>query len=194
MRDRKILGLIIAAFVITGFIHAQEKEFISYKVDGKEFHFTEVKLEFHPDHAYLAIEAGKTEKIDRGPDFFPRYRDYTIAITIELAYEEASLVGKHESKIPDTMPVYIEWYEWIDKKEGEIATPYISLDGGNEDVRIFTVIFENIGPPGSIIKGSFYGKLYDQDDKLHEVTEGKFAIKRTDVTENFGLSKIPHLK
>jgi len=92
------------------------------------------------------------------------------------------------------MPVYIEWYEWIDKKEGEIATPYISLDGGNEDVRIFTVIFENIGSPGSIIKGSFYGKLYDQDDKLHEVTEGKFAIKRTDVTENFGLSKIPHLK
>lgn len=182
MRNKKTLATIIAVFVITGFIHAPEKEFISYKIDGKEYYIAEVKLEFHPENAYLHIEGGKSEKIDRGPNIFPRYRQAKIGITIELSCDEESAKGKHESNTPDTMPIYIEWYEWIDKKEGEIVFPYISLDGGNESVRTFAVIFEDFGPPGSTIKGSFYGKLYDQDNKLHEVTEGKFTIKRTDVT------------
>ena len=36
------------------------------------------------------------------------------------------------------------------------------------------------GPPGSIVTGTFSGKLYDEDGKLHEITDGVFSVPRVD--------------
>jgi hypothetical protein len=55
---KKHLILFISAFLITiPFLSsAQEEEFISYKVNGLEFHLTDVILEYYPDAYYLHIE------------------------------------------------------------------------------------------------------------------------------------------
>lgn len=182
MKGRLLLTFIFVIFSLFSFILAQEKEFITYKVDGKEFYFTDVMLEFHPDDGYVSIEGGKTEKIDQGPYSYPRYTNIEVEIFIQTLGDEKSMVGKHESNTSAEMPVYITWYEWIDKEKGEINELDIGLDSGDESIMIFTLIFENFGPPGSIVKGTFKGKLFDEEDDLHEVSDGKFAIKRTDVS------------
>lgn len=93
---------------------------MSYKVDGKEFYFTDVKLEYHPGDGYISSEGGKTEKIVLGPYSFPRYRDVEVGIFIQMGGDENSLVGKHESNTSNEMPTVISWFEWIDKEKGEI--------------------------------------------------------------------------
>jgi hypothetical protein len=77
------------------------------------------------------------------------------------------------------MPVYFGWYEVVpgkDKKQIEIREHLASLDSGDEGEMLMRLKIDNFGPPGAIIRGSFSGKLFDEDGILHEITDGLFAL------------------
>jgi peptidyl-dipeptidase Dcp len=80
-----ILGLFGLLF-LTGRLGAQE-EFISYKLDGKAFHLTDVKLGYHPEN-YLDIEGLKRERVDLGRNSVPHYRDAEAGITFQKYMHE----------------------------------------------------------------------------------------------------------
>jgi len=182
MKGKLFVSVICIIFAFSPFLLAQDEGLISYKVDGKEYHVTDAVFEFHPGDGWGSIIGSKTERIDRGAFYIPRYVEVeTVGIWVDIAQDEQSIVGTHEANISDLMPITISWIEWIDKGKREYKESYIHQDDSEEEKSIFTVIFENFGPAGTIIKGSFYGKLVDDEGKVYEVTEGKFEIKRVDV-------------
>lgn len=160
----------------------QGEEFISYKVNGLEFNLTDVMLEYNPDAYYLHIEGTKSFRADLGPDHFPRYKNCESSITIECSQEGDSFLGTHESNSPDTMPVYVSWCLLHQKEGGRkvMENFEVSLDSEDEAL-LFSITFEEFGPPGSLAKGTFHGKLIDGDGKLHEIADGRFQIIRKDV-------------
>ncbi|MBN1223005.1 MAG: hypothetical protein JXB23_07130 [Candidatus Aminicenantes bacterium] len=171
--------LILLSF--TCFALAQSEEFISYLVDGKAFRLTDVKFESHGEGGYIHIEGVKTDKVDFGPDARPQFRDIETSITFELSPEGDSPVGTHRARSSDTMPVYVSWYESTKtNKSVNVILYQASLDSGDENVMMFQVTFENFGGPGTLIKGTFSGKLFDEQGKLHQVTDGRLAIKLTE--------------
>lgn len=181
MRGKLSVSVICIIFSLATFLLAQDKGSISYKVDGKEYNFTDAVFEFHPEEGWGSIKGGKTERIKVEGYPFAQYREVEIGIWVDIAQDEQSIVGTHTANISDLMPVSISWLEWIDKEKGQFKDVYIQQDDSGEEKSIFTVIFENFGPPGTIIKGSFYGKLVDDEGKVYEVSEGKFEIERVDV-------------
>jgi hypothetical protein len=154
-----------------------QDEFISYKLDGKEVRLTDVKLLWHQDN-YLTIEGVAMEKVDFGKNATPRFREAEASITFQISPEGDSFVGTTKASSSDTLPIYVSWYE-IGKEEGfvKIFAHMADMDSSFEG-QIFTVTIENFGDEGTLIKGTFSGKLKGDDDKLHAVEGGKFAIRR----------------
>ena len=181
MRFKLLAAVTLFIFSLPIFLLGQDKAFVSYKVDGKEFYFTEGILEYHPDEGWGSLKGLKIEKLDLGEYHFPRYGEIEIGIWVDISPDENTLVGKHQAKLSDEMPVSITWYEWIDKEKGEFKEFYIHQDETGESDSIFTLEIENFGPPGSIITGTFSGKLVDDEGIVYQITEGKFAVTRTDV-------------
>lgn len=181
MKGKLLVTAIFIVFSFSIFLLAQDEGLISYKVDGKEFRFTDAVFEFHPLDGWGSIKGGKVERIKMGGYPFPQYRDIEVGIWVDIAQDEQSIVGKHEANISDLMPISVSWFEWIDKEKGEIKEIYLQQDDSGAEKSMFTVIFENFGPPGTIIKGTFYGKLVDDEGNVYEVSEGRFEIKRVDV-------------
>jgi hypothetical protein len=162
---------------------AQQDQFISYQVDGKKFNLTNVKLQSSQEGDFIHIEGTRIDKVDFGEGAIPRYREIEVGVTIEVSLSGAA-VGTHVAHASDIMPVYVSWYEV--KKDGsrtDVKPILASMDSGAEDMLEFSVTFENFGPTGALIKGSFSGKLLDEDENAHRIAEGKFAIKRTDMEE-----------
>jgi len=160
---------------------AAQDQFISYLVDGKKCSLTNVKLQSSQEGDFIHIEGTRTDKVDFGEGAMPRYRETEVGITIEVSLS-GSAAGTHVAHSSDTMPVYVSWYEV--KKDGsrtDVKNVLASMDSGAEDLLEFSVTFENFGPAGTLIKGSFSGKLLDEDENPHRISEGKFAIKRTDM-------------
>ena len=175
-----LLGL-FTAFVLAGQAFAQD-EFVSYKFDGKEVRLTDVKLLWHADN-YLTVEGVAKEKVDFGENAYPRFREAEAGVTFQIAPEGDSFVGTYKSSTSDTLPVYVSWYE-IGKEEEfvKIFAHTADLDSSHEG-QTFTVTIENFGGEGTLVKGTFSGKLKGDDDKLHAVEGGTFAIRRKNIKD-----------
>jgi hypothetical protein len=80
------------------------------------------------------------------------------------------------------MPVYVSWCLLRPKEDGRKVMKNFeaSLDSKDESL-LFSITFEEFGAPGSLVKGTFHGKLMDGEGKLHEIAEGKFQVIRKDV-------------
>ena len=164
-------------------IPAQNEEIISYKAENHEFHLTDVKLEHHPDEQYIHIEGTKTFKADMGADHFPRYQNCASGITIELFKQGESYIGTFQGKSSDVIPVYVEWC--LLHEEGETSKKTIknflaSLDSG-EDIMNFSITIDEFGPADLLVRGTFNGKLLDEEGTLHTISDGKFQLIRVDV-------------
>jgi hypothetical protein len=183
MSIRKVVLWICLCLVMAIFSQAQEDQFISYSVNGKTFHFTDVKLQSSGEGGFIHLEGVKIEKVDFGKNSIPRYRDLEVGITVELSPDD-SIVGTHTAHSSDTMPVYVNWYETVKaQNRTEIKQILTSMDSGAEDMLEFTITFENFGPKGTLVKGTFKGKLLDEQENAYTVTDGKFAIKVTDMEQ-----------
>ena len=183
MKKGLIIFLFFMFLCIPQMIRAQVEEFISYKVDSMEFHLTDVKLEFHPDEQYIHIEGTKGFKADMGADHFPRYQNCESGITIEFFKQGETFVGTVQGQSSDVIPVYVSWCLMIqedEKSKKTIKNFLASLDSG-EDIMNFSTTIDEFGPPDSLVKGTFYGKLLDEDGKLHNILDGKFQLMRVDV-------------
>ncbi|MBN1567153.1 MAG: hypothetical protein JXA73_04870 [Acidobacteria bacterium] len=159
-----------------------QNEFMSYTLDGRLLQMKETKLLRHSDN-YLTIEGAVKEKVDFGEDAQPRYRDAEAGISFQISPEGDSFVGTFKGKSSDTLPVYVSWYE-IGKEQGFVKIFAHSADmDSSQPEQIFTVTLENYGEEGTLIRGTFSGKLKGDDGKLHAVEEGKFAIRRKNVKD-----------
>lgn len=177
-----ILGFSLLMFAPFAF-GAEQSGTVSYKIDGKAFSFKDARLEYSAGDGYLTITREGTEDV-ADPADAGRKVEVNVGMSIELAVEEKALVGVHEAKSGDAMPVYFSWYEIeTDKDTNEKVVKDIlaSLDGEDEKKQSFRLKIDNFGPAGTVIKGSFSGNLFDEDGKLREVADGVFAIPREDV-------------
>lgn len=183
MKKRLFIVLLFLSLCFLQPIHAQHDEFISYRVDNLEFHLTDVKLEFHPDEEYIHIEGSKSFKADLGEGHYPRYKNCESGITIELFKQGETFIGTVQSNSPNVTPVYVSWC--LMKKEDETSKKTMknflaSLDS-EEDIMNFSITIEEFGPENSFVKGTFHGKLLDEEGKLHNILDGKFQLIRVDV-------------
>lgn len=159
-----------------------QNEFMSYTLDGKLIPMKEIKLLRHSDN-YLTIEGAVKEKVDFGENAQPRYRDAEAGITFQISPEGDSFIGTFKGKSSDTLPVYVNWYE-IGKDQGFVTIFAHSADmDSSHPEQIFTVTLDNYGEEGTLIQGTFSGKLKGDDGKLHAVEEGKFAIRRKNIKD-----------
>jgi hypothetical protein len=172
-------------FLVPAVACAEGSGAVSYKIDGKAFSYKDATLEYSAKDGYLTITREGMEEVADPSD--PKQRiDVNVGVSIELAAEEKALVGVHEANSADTMPVYFSWYEIVADKEakGKVLKDFLaSLDNGDEKKQTMRIKVDNFGPAGTVVKGSFSGKLFDEDGALHEVTDGTFAIPRTDVKD-----------
>ena len=182
---KKEMLIFLASILILGSLvsPAQEKEFISYKVDSLEFSLTDVKLEFYPDEEYVHIEGVKLVEVNIGEGRFTRNQNCESGITIQCFKQGESFLGTFEAQSADEIPVYVSWFLLVQNKEKskkEIKNFLASLDSG-EDILSFSITFSEFGSAGSLVKGTFHGKLLDEDGELHEIRDGKFQLMRKDV-------------
>lgn len=175
-----ILGIILLLF-IAFLSQAQEEQFISFSVNGKTFKFTDVKLQSSGEGDFIHLEGLKTERVDFGENHYPRYRDIEVGITIELS-PDSSVIGTHTAHSSDIMPVYVSWYEAVKEQDRtEIKEILTSMDSGDAESQEFSITFENFGPKGTLAQGTFKGRLLDEEGNSYNITEGKFAVKVTDM-------------
>jgi hypothetical protein len=183
MKQGLLIFLFFMFLCIPQTIRAQVEDFISYRVNGLEFYLTDVKLEFHPDEQYIHIEGIKVFKADLGADHFPRYQNCESGITIELFKQEETFVGTIQGQSSDVIPVYVSWCLLVQEDENlkkTLKNFLASLDSG-EDIMNFSVTIDEFGPADSLVKGTFHGKLLDEDGTLHNILDGKFQLIRVDV-------------
>jgi hypothetical protein len=163
--------------MLSGF--AQQGQSISYSVNGKKFQLAEVKLQASAEGDFMHIEGLRKDKVDLGENAVPRYREAEVGITVEISLS-GPVVGTHVAHSSDTMPVYVNWYEVKKDDYGTSLDEVLaSMDSGDEDKLEFSVIIENFGPAGTLVKGSFSGRLLDEEGNSYSITDGKFAIRRT---------------
>jgi hypothetical protein len=154
-----------------------QDEFISYTLDGKSVRLAEVKLVWHPEN-YLDVEGARRERVDCGPNAYPRIREAEAGITFQISPEGEDFVGTHAGRSSDVLPVYVSWYGLVKRGSSvEIADGSADLDGNGEG-QSFTVTFDNFGPEGTLVVGTFFGRLYDGNGKAHTVENGRFAVRR----------------
>ena len=163
---------------------AQTGGTISYKVDGKVFTFKDSRLEYYKADGYISLVGERVEMVadPTGPE--GEKREITVGMTIQLAKSEDALAGEHRTSTSDEMPTHFSWYEIVpteDKKAKEIKEYLASLDSGDETKMVIRLKIDKFGPPGSLIQGTFSGKLFDEDGKLHEITDGVFSVPRKDM-------------
>ena len=189
MTFQRALLIVLAATVLAATVRAvpqaasQTGGTVSYKIDGRAFNFTDGRLEYYKDDGYVSLVAERAEMVEdpSGPE--GEKREVTVGMSIQLAKEESRLVGDHRSSTPDEMPTHFSWYEIVpreDKKGKEIRESLATLDEGDESKMYIRLKIETFGPAGSLVAGTFSGKLFDEDGKLHEITDGVFRVPRVD--------------
>lgn len=179
-----VLCALLAVMITPALPSAQTGGAVSYKVDGKAFVFQAGRLEYYKGDGYISLVAERVEMVANpaGPE--GEMREVTVGMTIQLAKGEDALAGEHRASTPDEMPTHFSWYEIVpteDKKAKEIKEYLASLDGGDESAMVILLKIEKFGPPGSLVQGTFSGKLFDEDGKLHEITDGVFSVPRKDM-------------
>jgi hypothetical protein len=181
---RVVFFAMLAVTISSALPSAQTGGTVSYKVDGKAFAFKDGRLEYYKGDGYISLVGERVEMVadPSGPE--GEKREITVGMTIQLAKSEDALAGEHRSSTPDEMPTHFSWYEIVpteDKKAKEIKEYLASLDSGDESVMVIRLKIDKFGPPGSLIQGTFSGKLFDEDGKLHEITDGVFSVPRKDM-------------
>jgi len=182
MPFRKTLWIALAIVCLAApRVASQTGGTVSYKLDGRSFSFTDGRLEHYQADGYVSLVAERVEMVEdpSGPE--GEKREITVGMSIQLAKEESQLVGDHRSSTPDEMPTHFSWYEFVpteDKKGKTIKEFLASLDEGDETKMSIRLKIETFGPVGGLVTGTFEGKLYDEDGKLHEITGGVFSVPR----------------
>jgi len=185
MLVRRVILIVTLAVMLSSVLpSAQTGGTVSYKVDGKAFAFKDGRLEYYKGDGYISLVGERVEMVANpsGPE--GEKREITVGMTIQLAKSEDALAGEHRSSTPDEMPTHFSWYEIVpteDKKAKEIKEYLASLDSGDESVMVIRLKIDKFGPAGSVITGTFSGKLFDEDGKLHEITDGVFSVPRKDM-------------
>jgi hypothetical protein len=182
--QRALLIVLAATVLAVPQVASQTGGTVSYKIDGRAFSFTDGRLEYYRDDGYISLVAERVEMVEdpSGPE--GEKREVTVGMTIQLAKEESRLVGDHRSNTPDEMPTHFSWYEIVpteDKKGKTIREFLAGLDEGDETKMFIHLKIESFGPAGGLVTGTFEGKLYDEDGKLHEITGGVFRVPRVDI-------------
>ena len=184
MTFRQALWIVLAALALAAPRAASRTGgTVSYRIDGQAFSFTDGRLEYYKSDGYVSLVAERVEMVvdPSGPE--DEKREITVGMSIQLAKEESQLVGDHRSSTPDEMPTHFSWYEIVpteDKKGKTIREILIGLDEGDETKMFIRLKIETFGPAGGLVTGTFEGKLYDEDGKLHEITGGVFRVPRVD--------------
>jgi hypothetical protein len=181
---RIAIGILLTAILGSVLPSAQTGGTISYKIDGKAFAFKDGRLEYYKGDGYISLVAERVEMVadPTGPE--GEKREITVGMTIQLAKSEDALAGEHRTSTPDEMPTHFSWYEIVpteDKKAKEIKEYLAGLDSGDETKMVIRLKIDKFGPAGSVITGTFSGKLFDEDGKLHEITDGVFSVPRKDM-------------
>jgi hypothetical protein len=177
----KIAGAVVLLALTAALAGAQGT--VSYKVDGKPFSFQDARLEYHAGDGYFSLDCERLETV-RLPN--GSQREVSTGMTIQLAGETESFVGRHEASSPDEMPVYFSWYEQVagkDKNNPQIVQYLASLDSGDPARMKMLLKVESFGAPGKAVRGSFSGTLFDEQGVLHTISDGTFAVNRTDAAE-----------
>ncbi len=171
----KVTGAAALLVLIAALAGAQGT--VSYKVDGKPFRFQDARLEYHPADGYFSLDCERRETVTMGDG---SEWETVVGMTIQLAGEPKSFVGLHEASSPDEMPVSFSWY----LLEAEQILEYLaSLDDGDPARMKMAVQIDSFGAPGKTVRGSFRGTLFDEYGEAHTVSDGLFAVTRTDVME-----------
>ena len=162
---------------------APESGAVSYKLDGKAFSFKDGRLDYYKADGYVWLIGERVESVadPSGPP--DEKREVTVGMSIQLAKDEKAFVGPHEAKSADEMPAHFTWYEIVPTEDGkgkEIKEFMASLDSGDGRM-VLRLKIDGFGPPGSIVTGTFSGRLCDEDGKLHEITDGVFSVPRKDM-------------
>ena len=181
---RIAIGAFLAAFLGSALPAVQTGGSISYKIDGKEFAFKNGRMEYFKDDGYVWLIAERVERIADPSGVYDEPLEMTIDLNIQLAKSEDKLVGLHEARSSDEMPTHFSWYEIVpteDKKGKEINEYLAGLDSGEGDQMVIRLKIDQFGPPGSLVTGTFSGKLFDEDGRLHEITDGVFSVPRVDM-------------
>jgi hypothetical protein len=178
-----LIGFLVMALAVPALSPAQAGGSVSYRLDGKEFSFKNGRLEHYRADGYVSLVAERVEMVEdpSGPE--GETREVTVGMTIQLAKEESQLIGDHRSSTPDEMPTHFSWYEIVptEDKKGKMIKEFLaSLDEGDESKMFIRLKIESFGPAGGLVTGTFEGKLYDEDGKLHEITGGVFRVPRVD--------------
>jgi hypothetical protein len=181
---RIILCALLALVLIPALPSAQEGGPVSYRIDGKAFEIKAGRLEYYKGDGYVSLVAERVEMVANpsGPE--GEKREVSVGMTIQLAKGEDALVGTHQANSPDEMPTSFTWYEIVpaeDKKGKEIKEYLAGLDSGDETTMFIRLKIDKFGPPGSLVQGTFSGKLFDENGKLHEITDGVFSVPRKDM-------------
>ena len=171
-----VLGLLLAAPLLP----AQVTGTVSYKIDGRSYSFQNAVLRCFPADGYLSLDC---ERAERGANPARPGQEFFVSMTIQVPGDEKTFAGVHEASSPDEMPVYFGWYEVLPGKDkGQVVVREVlaSLDSGDQNVMRRRLSIDAVGPPGAAIRGSFSGKLFDGEGQLHTITDGLFAVPRTD--------------
>jgi hypothetical protein len=175
---RAVVAFLGSVLILSVLPAAPESGAVSYKVDGKAFSFKDGRLEHYKDDGYVWLIAERAEDVAEPSGPPDETREVTVGVSIQLAKDEKALVGQHEAKSADEMPAHFTWYEIVPTEDGKSKTikEYMaSLDSGDERM-VLRLKIDNFGPPGTVVTGTFSGKLCDEDGKLHEVTDGVFSV------------------
>lgn len=183
MTVRRVLWHALSLALILPLLSFGQGGTIGYKLDGKTFNFTDGKLEYHKSDGYISLTCERSEVVP-DPTVPDEKKQVAVGMTIQLAKPETELAGDHRSSTPDEMPTHFTWYEFVPTEDGKakrVKEFLAGLDDGDESKMFIRLRIEKFGPPGSMIQGTFSGKLFDEAGRLHEITEGVFSVPRIDI-------------
>jgi hypothetical protein len=171
----------IRIFFAVGFLAAvmaaaQGTGTISYKIDGQPFSFQDARLEYRPADGYFSLDCEHQETVSINRSEW----EVSVGVTIQLAGEPKSFVGAHEANSADVMPTYFSWYR---RENDQVLDFLASLDEGDPARLKMRLKIDSFGAPGTMVRGSFSGTLFDAEGVLHSISDGVFAVPRTDVQD-----------
>jgi hypothetical protein len=179
---RVFIGVLLSVVLGSPLPATQTGGAVSYKIDGKAFAFKDGRMEYYKADGYIWLIAERVKMVADPSGLYDEELEISVEVNIQIAGKESTYVGLHEARSSDEMPTHFSWYEIVPTEDGkgkEIKEFLASLDSGDE-AKVFRLKIDTFGPPGSLVKGTFSGRLYDEDGKLHEITDGVFSVPCVD--------------
>ena len=158
--------LVLGIFLLSA--NAGNEQFLSYKVDGKEYRFSNVSFSYGKDDSSITIFAdSKKSQFDRSEE-----DKATSGVSIGFNFKSGSVIGTYEFKTSAEVALGIWW-----PMEDGINEFYIFLPDDESSQLGFKLIIEQFGSEeGTVASGTFSGTLSTEDGDVKTVTDGKFRI------------------